>query len=101
MHRGHHQQGIAVRLGTGDKPGPDSPRSAGTVFDNDRLAQACSQRLGDQPGQNVRCSAWLRSNNDGNGALRPFGRLGKCRIGGKRRDHRQTSNFPGMAIFVF
>jgi hypothetical protein len=72
-------------------PGPDEgiecdePIAAWTIFDDDRLASACTQPVGEQPCRDVRGAGGAERQNETNRARR----IGLLRLGVASRDGRR------------
>src|SRR5947208_790396 len=72
-------------------PGPDEgiecdePIAAWTIFDDDRLAPACTQPVGEQPCRDVRGAGGAERQNETNRARR----IGLLRLNAASRDGRR------------
>ena len=61
------QQGIAVRRGFGGDLDAEAAAGAGTVVDDDRLAERFRQRLAEQAGKHIRAAAGRVGHDEGDG----------------------------------
>jgi hypothetical protein len=91
------QEGVAVRRGFGSNLDAEAAAGAGTVVDDDLLAERFRHPLADEASEHIRAAAGRIGHDEGDGTIGiGFGRsrsAGESREGGERKRCRQCHSF--------